>query len=79
MQNVLGHAPEEVELSSRWWKERIHPDDRERIVEGIHAVIDGSGLHWTDGYRFQVADGSYAVIVDRAYVLRDEDGRAVRA
>lgn len=78
VQNAFGYAPEEIDPSSRWWKERIHPDDRERVVKGIYAVIDGPGSHWADEYSFQLADGSYAMIVDRGYVLRDENGRAVR-
>jgi PAS domain S-box-containing protein len=78
VQILFGYTPEEVGPSGRWWKEHIHPEDRERVVQDIHAVIDGQASNWSAEYRFLKADGSYAAIFDRGYVLRDESGRAVR-
>lgn len=60
-----------------WWQERVHPDDRERILSGVHAVIDGGQQTWRDEYRFLCGDGSYAFVVDRGFVIY-ENGRAVR-
>ena len=73
-----GHAPDAVEPTGGWWIDHIHPDDRPRIDASIHAVIDGTGSAWSDEYRFRGADGSYADILDRGYLIRDADGRAVR-
>jgi PAS domain S-box-containing protein len=78
VQTLFGYAPEEIGLSGQWWKEHIHPEDRERVVQDIHAIVDGQETHWSAEYRFQKADGTYAAIFDRGYVLRDETGRAVR-
>ncbi|KJB90131.1 hypothetical protein N826_06215 [Skermanella aerolata KACC 11604] len=64
--------------TAQWWLDHIHADDRARIDRDIHAVIEGSGAGWNAEYRFRRADGSYADILDRGFVLRDEDGRAVR-
>ncbi|WP_407942660.1 PAS domain S-box protein [Methylobacterium ajmalii] len=75
---AYGHAPEIVEPTGDWWIAQIHPDDRARVDASIHAVIDGAGTAWSDEYRFRRADGSYAHVLDRGYVLRDEAGRAVR-
>ncbi|GJD57984.1 PAS domain-containing protein [Methylobacterium dankookense] len=73
-----GYAPEAVEPTSNWWIAHIHPDDRARIDASIHAVIDGMGTVWADEYRFLRADGSYADILDRGYIIRDAAGQAVR-
>ena len=78
VQALFGYASAEVGASAGWWKESIHPDDRDRVVAGIHDVIDGSGDSWTEEYRFRRADGSYATILDRGAVLRDPSGRACR-
>jgi PAS domain S-box-containing protein len=78
LEQAHGHAPDSVEPTGAWWIGHIHPDDRERIDASIHAVIDGTQSDWTDEYRFLRGDGSYADIRDRGYVIRDEDGRAVR-
>ena len=78
VQHMFGYAPDEVGPSGDWWTSHIHADDRERVKAGIYAVIDDHTEHWTDEYRFLRADGSYAHILDRGYVLRDGSGRAVR-
>lgn len=76
-QTLFGHAPADLEPSIISWTNRIHPEDKERAVAGIHKVIDGGGEAWSDEYRFQRKDGTYAHIFDRGYVIR-LDGRPVR-
>ena len=76
--DAYGHASEMVEPTGDWWIAHIHPDDRARLDASIHAVIDGTGTAWTDEYRFLRADGSYASVLDRGYVIRDAEGRAIR-
>jgi PAS domain S-box-containing protein len=78
VENLFGYAPRDVGSSGAWWKEHIHPDDRARVVAGIQGLIDGPGDHWGDEYRFRRADGSFADVLDRGHVIRDEGGRAVR-
>ncbi|MCJ2109179.1 PAS domain S-box protein [Methylobacterium sp. E-041] len=78
LQVAHGHPPETVEPTGDWWIDHIHPDDRASISASIHAVIDRIGTTWTDEYRFRRADGSYADILDRGYVIRNDQGRAVR-
>ena len=78
LQDAYGWSPRQVDPAGDWWLASIHPEDRERVDRGIHAVIDGKGTSWTDEYRFQRADGGYADVLDRGYVIRDSDGQAVR-
>ncbi len=60
------------------WIERIHPDDRVRIHTEIHAAIDRGLTTWTGEYRYRRADGTYADVLDRGYVLRDNAGKPYR-
>jgi PAS domain S-box-containing protein len=78
LETAYGWRPGQVDPTGDWWIAQIHPEDRARIHDAIHAVIDGTGEHWTGEYRFRRADGSYAEVLDRGYVIRDEDGRPVR-
>ncbi len=78
LQQAYGHTPETVDNTGSWWIDHIHPDDRARIDSSIHAVIDGTGVTWSDEYRFRRADGSYADVLDRGQVIRDAEGRAER-
>ncbi|UIY45687.1 PAS domain-containing hybrid sensor histidine kinase/response regulator [Methylobacterium radiotolerans] len=78
LEEAYGHPLAVVEPTGDWWIAQIHPDDRARIDASIHAVIDGTETAWTDEYRFRRADGSYAEVLDRGHVIRDDDGRAYR-
>ena len=65
-------------LSAHACLKRIHPDDIDRVEGGIRRVIAEGKVFWTDEYRLQRADGSYANVLDRAYVLRDSLSRPTR-
>lgn len=75
---LFGYPLEEVGAGAEWWKARIHSEDRERVWRDAWAVIDGRDAVWTAEYRFLKADGSHAHVLDRGYVMRDEQGRAYR-
>ena len=61
-----------------WWEDRIHPDDRARVILGIDSVLREGEEVWADEYRFRHADGTYLTVVDRGYVVQDEERRPVR-
>jgi PAS domain S-box-containing protein len=75
---LFGYDPAEVEPGPESWKNRIHPDDAARVIESIHAVIDGNEKSWISEYRFLHRDGHALSIVDRGSVIRDANGKAVR-
>lgn len=78
VQTTFHYRKEEVGPDVRWWAERLHPEDRDRVAAGIQSVIDRRGSAWSDEYRFLLGDGSYAFIYDRAYVVHDPAGKPVR-
>ena len=61
-----------------WWKDRIHPDDRDRVFASIETFQTSGGERWEQEYRFGRADGSYAHVLDRGFLVRDDSGRPVR-
>ncbi len=78
LRELFGDVPEGGPPTGTSWLARIHPDDRARVHESIQAVIRGSGDAWSDEYRFGRADGSYAVVSDRGFVIRRGDGTPTR-
>jgi diguanylate cyclase (GGDEF)-like protein/PAS domain S-box-containing protein len=74
----FGYSSEEVSTAPEWWAERIHPEDRERIVKMQRAALDEGASSFTCEYRFRRADGGYVVVLDRAHIVRDAAGRPVR-
>ncbi len=75
---LFNYSHDQVEPGIAWWSKHLHPDDHDHVLANIHAVIDGNGDHWLAEYRFQRADGSYADVFDRGFVMRNRDGKSVR-
>ena len=61
-----------------YWKENIHPEDLKKALFITDSVINGGGESWTTEYRFKRENGSYAYVLDRGYVIRDKNKKAVR-
>lgn len=66
------------ESTLKSWSDRVHPDDRLRVERGVAAALQSGLPKWEDEYRFRREDGSYATVRDRGFVVRDEQGQAVR-
>ncbi len=78
LQTRFGYEPHQIEEDAVWWYEHIHPEDRERVVHGIHEAIDHGETFWTDEYRYRRGDGSHAMVFDRGQIVRDENGKPSR-
>lgn len=67
----FGHQ-ETAEWPRDAWFKMIHPEDRAAVRADISSAINARRKQWTQEYRFQKADGSYAHILDRGYIMQDE-------
>ncbi len=77
-QEVFLYRSDEIEAGIESWTNRIHPEDLERVVSGIHATIASGNTYWVDEYRFRCGDGRYIDIEDHGYIVHDKIGKAVR-
>lgn len=75
---LFRYPPSEIGLGDTWWTDRIHPEDRAAIRESVLSALAGTGHSWSEEYRFLRGDGTYATVMDRGYIIRDENGKAVR-
>ena len=75
---TFGYPIPPTDVTTAWWEEKIHPDDREATAAVFRDLADGEASRGETEYRFRRADGSYAYVADRAIVLRDATGRALR-
>ena len=76
--SLLGYCRSSIPTQIGFWQERIHPEDVARVMASIGAALAGSGEHWSGEYRFRHTDGNYLHILERALLLRDGEGRAIR-
>ncbi len=63
----------------KWWTSHLHPDDRKRVEQSIQRALEGDAFNWSAEYRFMHANGHYVPVYDRACIIRNEDGRAMRS
>lgn len=75
---LFGYTAEEMGNDIQFWRERLHPEDKERVLRDITQHIDTGKANWTDEYRFRRKDGTYAYVIDRGYVVYDADEMPVR-
>lgn len=79
MATRFGYSSEEISPSSTWWRDRIHADDRASASRSIEVAIeDPNASGWSCEYRFLRSNGTYAQVCDRAYILRNDNGKATR-
>ena len=77
-QELFGY-PAEVVNRRDFWKNNIHPEDKPIEKKKLATIIsDPTQDFIKTEYRFRKADGSYARVVDRGYILRDQTGKATR-
>lgn len=55
-----------------YWKENIHPADRDRIMAEIKNIYIPGAQSWQGEYRFLTARKEYKEIVHRMFILRDK-------
>ena len=75
---LLGYNIHGLQKDPSSWTDNIHPDDFQRVMEGVDAIINGTAANWLDEYRFRKNDQTYAYVLDKGVVIRDGHGKAVR-
>jgi PAS domain S-box-containing protein len=76
--SVFGQRPDAGVSLAELWSAFLHPDDRERILASVEALLAAGGPVWWGEYRFRRADGSHAHVLDRAFVTYDDRNQPVR-
>lgn len=78
IETIFGYTPDQVGGSSKWWFDKIHPEDTIKMSIKLYSFIEQKTEKWQDQYRFRCADGSYKHVLDRGFILKDENGKSVR-
>jgi len=78
IQGVFGYKKEEVGKTSKWWFDRVHPEDSIRVSVKLYNFLEEKVEKWQDEYRFACADGTYKYVFDRGFLVKDADGKPIR-
>jgi len=77
--NNLGYMGDSITQNKINWIDLIHPDDIERVeMKRIHIFENSQETYWEDQYRFKKADGSFAFVYDRGFIVRLSSGKAIK-
>jgi PAS domain S-box-containing protein len=77
LQTLFGYSDDGIR-SYTWWIDHLHSEDRKAILEKLEACIQEGRQFWQAEYRFRRADDSYAYVLDRGYILKNENDQPVR-
>jgi len=74
----LGAGEEEPTNGLSEWETRLHPEDRERVTQGLRSYLANPGPCYEAGYRLRYKDTAYRWMLMRAEVVRDSQNRPCR-
>jgi len=77
LETLLGYTPSPISQEIGFWERHLHPEDRSRIARAISDALAGES-HWSGEYRFRHCDGTYLHLLERAHIVRNTQGEAVR-
>lgn len=78
MIDLFGYNNEEMADNESWWRNNLHPQDKKRVITEVDEIMAGTKSVWWGKYQFKTKDGSYKLILDRLFVVRDENQKALR-
>ncbi len=61
------------------WRQNIHPDERDAVIKNQYRAIeaDSKEMKFENEYRIRKADGTYALVLDRQFAIKDEKGEMI--
>lgn len=77
--NLLGLEKDDEPTTLDRWKRHIHPDDRERIMNGFAQAVGSRSKDIYFEFRIVRGDGEVRWVNSRGQIVYDEDGNPLRA
>ncbi|HMH31377.1 MAG TPA: PAS domain S-box protein [Puia sp.] len=75
----FGFKPGPRIAAKGFWESRIHPADKKRVMKSMEQFVKNNERDlWSEEYRFKKANGRYAIVADRGFLVFDRKGKAVR-
>ncbi len=70
--SITGFTYTQLESDPQMWIERLHPDDRDKVIAALEAR--GKSGRLAIEYRWQCSDGQYKHFFDQGVLLKDGEG-----
>lgn len=77
---LLGWSLAEIRPELREWEERLHPEDRQMVMDALNRHLAGDTEYYEARYRLATRLGGWKWVLDRGRVVEwDQEGKAARA
>lgn len=77
--SLFGHDVDKIFPTGQVWKAHIHPEDLAEVQNSLFQVINSANQDvWKMEYRYLRKDGTFAFVIDKGIVVRNEQGKAIR-
>ncbi|MBB5438127.1 PAS domain S-box-containing protein [Pedobacter sp. AK017] len=61
-----------------WWEQQVHQDDIQNVQQQFDRLTQSKQSRLQIEYRFRCADGTYKCVLDRSFVLFNQEGKPTR-
>ncbi|MBD1395529.1 sensor histidine kinase [Mucilaginibacter glaciei] len=79
-ETCYGYKRDNITNNANFWLTLIHPEDSVRIHNEIDTAInDPNRTDWETQYRLKTANNQYLFLSDKAFIIRDDSGKAIRS
>lgn len=75
---MFGYQMDERTKNHDFWKTIIHPEDAVKVSENLEKTLRSDAQFWEQEFRVKRADDTYAYIIDKGYIQRDDIGAPIR-
>ncbi len=75
---LMGYDPSKPIPDFDEWALSLHDNDRQRITTRLKDIKETTVNKWEDEFSFKLKDGKYRTVLERAYVLRDNQNKPIR-
>ena len=77
-EKYFGYKTQNSQQGIDVWNKRIHPEDFDQLMNSISNAIDSEADFWKHEYRYLKADGVYSFVADNGFIVRNENGLAIK-
>lgn len=76
IKGIFGY--EETTYDVQWWQDRVHPEDLPHVLENMKLLMEKREQRLQVNYRFLNANGIYRFVLDRAFIIFNENNIPIR-
>lgn len=78
-ETLFGYKVPDNQTTFSFWLKHIHPHDKERVIKSLEEAINSTDcVYWNEEYRYIRLNGSFASVVNKGLLIRNENSIAYR-